>query len=301
MLRMERVGAFPVKLGVAMRALSLSRVAMAQDLSVDKSLVGRWISGGVHPTEHNLARLSALVALRIPEFRLADWFLPPAQFAARFGLPEPALEQVAADFGSSLFGGFLDRTREEAGRRGAAYEGFWRTTRPSLLMTDRLFHDYGMIRRSDNGLLEVQMRGAGLGFSGWMMPSEGNLFVILRDPVGMTPMSLVFRGVSLPRAMVLDGLLLLAGLDTTRTPGVLPIVLERVADLTGNAAADNARCSEIGELELEPLEPLEPEVLRGHIFRGCGPGQGAQGGHGFLTVGAHDSLSRGSTASGLTG
>lgn len=301
MPRMERVGTFPVKLGIAMRALSLSRVAMAHELAVDKSLIGRWISGGVHPTEHNLARITALVAARRQEFRLADWFLSPAQFAQRFGLPEPALEAVTTDFGSALFGAFLTRTREEAGRRDAAYEGFWRTTRPSLLMTDRLFHDYGMIRRSDNGLLEVRMRGAGLGFSGWVMPSQGNLFVILQDPVGMTPMSLVFRGVALPRAMVLEGLLLLAGLDATRTPGVLPILLERIGDLSGDQVRDDEHCETLSELEPQPLEPLDPEVVAARIFRDSGPLAAAQGGAMFLSVGAQDGLSCGTTGEGLAG
>ena len=298
---MERVGAFPVKLGIAMRALSLSRVALAHDLAVDKSLVGRWISGAVHPTEHNLARLSTLLTERVSSFRLADWFLDPAGFAACFGLPEPALEPVADDLGTALLGAFLGRTRDEAERRGAAYEGFWRTTRPSLLMTERLFHDFGMIRRSSNGLLEVRMRGAGLGFSGWMMPSEGNLFVILQDPVGMTPMSLVFRGVALPRATVLDGLLLLAGLDATRTPGALPIVLERIGDLSGDRARDDARCETLSETEPQPLDPVDPEIVKARIFRSSGPLAAAQGGAEFLSVGAHDSLSCGTTGEGLAG
>ncbi len=298
---MERVGAFPVKLGIAMRALSFSRVALAHDLAVDKSLIGRWISGAVHPTEHNLARLSALVASRLAEFRLSDWFLDPGSFAARFGLPEPAPDPVTGDFGAALLGEFLGRSREEASRRGAAYEGFWRTTRPSLLMTERLFHDYGMIRRSENGLLEVRMKGAGLGFAGWVMPSEGNLFAILQDPVGMTPMALMFRGVALPRATVLDGLLLLAGLDATRTPGVLPILLERICDLSGDRAADDARCDALGEEEAQPAEPLDPESVKARIFRDSGPLATARGGSAFLSVEAKDSLSCGSTDGGLAG
>lgn len=298
---MERVGAFPVKLGVAMRALSLSRVALAHDLAVDKSLIGRWVTGAVHPTEHNLVRLSALLSRHVAEFRLADWFLDPGEFAGRFGLPEPLLEPAADNLGAALLGSFLGRTRAEAIHRGAAYEGFWRTTRPSLLMTDRLFHDYGMIRRSDNGLLEVRMRGAGLGFSGWMMPSEGNLFVILQDPVGMTPMSLIFRGVALPRATVLDGLLLLAGLDATRTPGVLPILLERIGDLSGDTGRDDERCESLSEHEPQPIEPLDPEVVAARIFRNSGPRAAADGGPTFLSVGALDGLSCGTTGEGLAG
>jgi hypothetical protein len=55
---------------------------------------------------------------------------------------------------------------------------------------------------------------------------------------------------------VLDGLLLLAALDATRTPGAMPIVLERVGDLSGDAAADEARFDAMEDAAPEPLEPL---------------------------------------------
>lgn len=290
---MDRVAALPEKLALVMRALSFSRVALAQHLAVDKSLVGRWLSGGVHPTEHNLARLTALIAAQQPDFRLVHWFADMGDFAALFGLSAPTDAPVAGDSEVAFLGPFLARTREETRRRGSSYEGFWRTTRPSLLMSDRLFHDYGMIRQAANGLLEVRMRGAGLQFAGWMLPGEGNLFVFLQDPVGMTPMSLVFQGVSLPRAMVLDGILLLAALDATRTPGALPILLERIGDLSGDARADDARCDALAGQEPEPLEPLDPRVVQARIFRTVESG--------FLSVGAQDSLSRGTTGCGLTG
>lgn len=298
---MERVGDFPEKLALAMRAGSFSRVALAQAVQVDKSLIGRWLSGAVHPTEHNLARLAAVIAEVVAAFRLADWFLGADAFAARLGMARAPAEPLPASLRLDLLGPFLDHAHDEAARRGAAYEGFWRTTRPSLLMTDRLFHDYGMIRLATNGLLEVRMKGAGLGFSGWMLPGEGNLFVFLQDPVGMTPLSLVLSGVTLPRAMVLDGLLLLAGLDAVRTLGALPILLERVGDLTGDPARDDARCAGLHDEAPDPLEPLDPVVIEQRIFRSTGPLAAAVGGSPFLTVGAQDSLSRGATSGGLVG
>jgi transcriptional regulator with XRE-family HTH domain len=290
---MERVGAFPEKLALAMRALSLSRVSLAQELAVDKSLVGRWLSGAVHPTEHNLARLTALVEGRMADFRLADWFGESGEFAARFGLPAPQAAPADPDSEIAFLGPFMALSREETARRGAAYEGFWRSSRPSLLMSEQLFHDYAMIRRAANGLLEVRIHGAGLTFNGWGLPGAGNIFAFLQDPVGMTPMSLVFRGVTLPRAMVLDGLLLLAALDATRTPGAMPILLERVGDLSGDAAADDHHCGQMEETTPEPLEPLAPEIRHQRIF-------GAQGSR-SLSVGALDSLSRGTTSRGLIG
>lgn len=280
-----------------MRASSLSRVALAQALGVDKSLIGRWLSGAVHPTEHNLSRLTALIAERNPDLRMADWFGDSGELAARLGLPPPSMAAATVDEGTSFLGSFIAHARDETARRGAAYEGFWRTSRSSALMPDRIFHDYGMIRRVDNGLLEVRMSGAGLNFRGWMMPAEGNLFVYLDDPVGRTPLALMFRGVTLPRAMVIDGLLMLAALDPSRTLAVMPILLERVDDLSGDSQADLERCKGLQDLEPEPLEPLDPETLRARVFRG---GVSLHAGS-FMSVSAADSLSRGSTHEGLRG
>lgn len=298
---MERVGAFPAKLALVLRALSLSRVALAHDLAVDKSLIGRWLSGAVHPTEHNLARLTALVAERRAEFTLADWYRETPDLAARLGvaIPETAVDLASPEL--AFLGPFLIRSREETARRGQTYEGFWRTTRPSMLEPDTLFHDYGMIRRGGNGLLEVRMKGAGLAFGGWMLPGEGNLFVFLDDPVGMTPLSLVFRGVTLPRAMVLDGLLMLAALDPGRTLGAVPILLERIDDLSDDAEADEARFAGLVDAEPIPLDPLDEALVRQRLYRGSGPQAGLAGNARFLSVGAQDSHSRGTTGSGLSG
>lgn len=86
---MEQVVELPEKLGLVLKALSLSRVALAQRLGVDKSLVGRWLSGAVHPTEDNLARLAALVAETIPAFRLADLYGGIGELASRLGVAVP--------------------------------------------------------------------------------------------------------------------------------------------------------------------------------------------------------------------
>ena len=49
---------FSEKLSFVLKALSLSRGALASELNVDKSLVGRWARGSVTPSRQNLARLS---------------------------------------------------------------------------------------------------------------------------------------------------------------------------------------------------------------------------------------------------
>jgi len=293
---MSKVGAFPAKLDMAMRAASLSRVSLAHELAVDKSLIGRWLSGAVHPTEHNLERLTALLAGKIPGLRLANWYDPVEVLAVLLGVSVPADGDGAHFPAGTQFLPFLEAAMAETVRRGAAYEGFWRTSRPSVLVANTVFHDYGMVRCNDQGLLEVSMRGSGLTFHGWLFLLGGNLFVTLHDATGGTPMSLVFRGISLPKAMVLDGLLMLAALDGSRTLAAVPLVLERIGDLSGDRAADDARALELPGMAPAPFDPVPDDQLRSRLFRGAGPA-----GDRHLVVGPADSLSRGTTSEGLSG
>ena len=167
-------------------------------------------------------------------------------------------------------------------------------------MPEQMFHDYGMIRRGRDGLLKVRMRGAGLAFDGFALPVGSNLYAFLYDPTGGTPMSLTFKGVTLPRAMVLEGLLLLAALDANRTPAAVPIVLERVADLTADRVADNARFAALESEAPAPLDPVAPEALAARLYRPVGGGN-SDGREPFLSVGSLAALSRGATSAGLRG
>lgn len=296
---MDHVTDLPLKLDMLMKAASLSRVALAQKLAVDKSLVGRWLSGAVHPTDHNLSRLSSLLGEHFPDFRLADWFEDIGKLAERHGLALDAPDREISLRG--VLGEFLAAVGGEGATRGGAYEGFWRTSRPSLLMPGELFHDYGLIRRGTSGLVEVRMGGSGLEFEGYLIPVAGNVAVYLFDRIGRSPVTCMFKGVTLPRAMVFDGLLLLAALDSARTPVAFPIIVERVGDLSGDREADDLRYAEIIETAPQPLEPVGDDVLRSRIYRDSGPNIAATGGDAFLSVSASSALSRGTTGRGLQG
>lgn len=63
---------FSRKLDLVLKALSLSRGRLAAQLGVDKSLAGRWASGAVTPSAHNLENLTRLVASHRPGFSLLD-------------------------------------------------------------------------------------------------------------------------------------------------------------------------------------------------------------------------------------
>ncbi|MXO61383.1 hypothetical protein GRI89_17715 [Altererythrobacter salegens] len=297
---MGEAPAFSVLFRIALLALGISKARAASLLQVDKSLVGRWAAGTVKPTEHNLARITELVAERVPGFSMHDWQRDIDTFSDLVGV-DPALAHRSVEPPTAVGGGILNcvvEARIETERRGAAYEGFWRTVRPSLVMPDRVFHDYGMIRKGGFGLLEVTMGGAGLTFKGWALPLEGNLFAMLDAMVGFTPLFLIFKGVSLPKVTRLDGLVLHAALDAARTPTAMPILLERVGDLTGDPREDERICSEMGLNDPFEDEADISEEVRSHLFRDTGPTAAAAGGDLFLTVSAVSRLLRGMTPPG---
>src|SRR5687768_7112169 len=64
---------FSAKLSFVLKAFSMSRGRLAADMGIDKSVVGRWVTGAVVPTEHNLMLLTAQFAQRAPKFTSLSW------------------------------------------------------------------------------------------------------------------------------------------------------------------------------------------------------------------------------------
>ena len=234
---------FSSKLDLVLKALSMSRGRLAAELGVDKSLVGRWASGSVTPSQSSMENLTRLVASKRDRFTMLDWDRDLDGLAHTFGLEAPANGAQALAAGNDTEGlpmPVLDMARLTTSRRGASYEGFWETTRPSIMMAGRFFHDRGMVRKAANGLLEFKVGGAGLLFEGWLLPAEGQLFAIMFDTVGQTPIFVIFNGVPLSKASLLDGIVMAAALNSARTPSAYPIVMRRIGDLTGDREADDA-------------------------------------------------------------
>lgn len=292
---------FGERLGLVLKALSISRGRLAADIGVDKSVVGRWCSGSVSPSAHNLARLTQALAVHRPGFTMLHWDAPAADLAAVLGVDTATLrlDQPVAASGPILPESLLAAARHATAGRGRAYEGFWRSSRPSVIMPGRVFHDEGMMRIAPDGYLRLRMGGAGLMFQGVMLPIEGNLFVILHDSVGQTPIFLMLGCVTLPKAQVLDGLAMVASLNAGREPSSFPIVFERTGDLGNDPSADDDRCAAMIEANtsLAP-EGSTPDPLYRHLIRDTGPAAAAAGGALFLTASIATSLARGVTHGG---
>ncbi len=171
--------AFSAKFEFVLKVLCLSRGRLAAELGVDKSIVGRWARGAVKPSADNLARLTALVAARAPGFTVLDWERDPAGLARVLGVdPDTAPGTREWRLSEGPHGELLDQILATTQRRGAAYEGFYRSTRPYSGLPGRFIHDRMMIRRDETALLRFDLRSGRVRVEGWVLPQQNQLFVV---------------------------------------------------------------------------------------------------------------------------
>ena len=291
---------FGARLELVLKALSMTRGRLAADLAVDKSLVGRWISGTVTPSSHNLARLTQYVAERRPGFTMLDWELDTPALAAKLGVGAGAagggLLGPATAFGGLLPAVVVREALALTSLRGDDYEGLWRTTRLSNEMAGRFVHDPLLIRKEANGLLSLRVGVEDMRFEGWTFMTQTQLFTFAADANTGVFVFSIFNAVLRHRAEALDGLTLTLQRNGGGTPVVAACFLERVGELSGDRAADDAAY----EASIRPTPELEegdvPEAVRARLFRDVGPEALKLGGAALMTMGFGDSLSRGPPA-----
>jgi len=285
---------FCKKLELVLKALSTSRGRLAADLGVDKSIVGRWVSGSVHPSAHNLSLLTALVASRVPGFTALDWDRDLESLAGVLGA-DPAV--VAGGKTSRGIEGLplsiLEQVHAGTALRGEAYEGFFRSTRPYVLAPGKFVHDHALIRRDPNGLLRLSMGTAGTVVDGWVLPVGNQLFTVACDVTSGTMLFGIFNGVGTAKAEIVDGLALACALDAGRTPTAHAMVFERIGDLSADPAADDRRFAELTALDPVAPEGSIPESLRNHLLGEFGPSQVALGGDLLLRMPLIRSIAKG--------
>jgi hypothetical protein len=285
---------FSAKLVLALKVLSLSRGRVAAMLGVDKSVVGRWTSGTSQPSSLNLEKLTRLVAQYVAGFKAPDWDRSFTDFAALLGAdPAAAATLAPAPPPAALPLAIMDLVRNTTVLRGAAYEGFFRSTRPYVLSPGRFLHDHGMIRLDRNGLLALRMGTGGTFVEGWMLPVLNQLICIGADVTSGAMVFGIFNGVPHAKAEVIDGLSLGSALDNGRTPTAFAMMFERIEDLSGDREADDRRFQELAARD--PLAPQGsiPKAIEDHLLRDIGPAQAALGGDLLLQMPLMRSLTRG--------
>jgi tetratricopeptide (TPR) repeat protein len=102
-----------------MKTLNVSRSQLAAVVGVDKSEVSRWLSGSGRPSDHNLARISDVLARMKPGFNMTVWEKPRPEFEAFLGI-EPAVAPAPSE-------------GEASPARGATGPG-WLRLRPRTLV-----------------------------------------------------------------------------------------------------------------------------------------------------------------------
>lgn len=289
---------FGAKLELALKRHSMSRAQLASALNVDKSLVGRWVAGSVTPSAHNLTRLTRHFAVLQPGFTMLDWDRDIGDFAALLGAPMPSA--VTPTPGAGALDGFplaiMGQIREATARTARDLECFFRTTRPAEAAPGRFLHDQGILRLHANGLLEVRMGVRETVYQGWLFPVRGQLFCIATDAVNGALVFAIFSSAPTGRIQRLDGVTL--GSSSGSLPGLAaaPIVLDRIADLSGDPEADDHRYLQM--LTNDPLAPegsIPPEVLA-QLSQDFGPSHLATGGEWLLKIPLHRSLARSMSA-----
>lgn len=282
---------FSAKLSLVLKVFSMSRGRLAADLGIDKSVVGRWVTGAVKPSAHNLSLITALVAQRQPGFTSLDWDRSLPALAALLGA-DPASSPGLAPVPGLHFA-ILAQAQANTILRGAAYEGFFRSTRPFLTLPGRFIHDHGMMRLDPTGLLRLHMGTAGTFFDGWVLPIQNQLFCIAEDITSGAPFFAILNGVGTSRADLLDGVSLGSALDSGRTPTAMAMILERVGDLSGDREADDAHFAELAARDPVAPQGSVPDDIRDHLLRDIGPSHLAAGGDLLLRMPLSRSISRG--------
>jgi transcriptional regulator with XRE-family HTH domain len=282
------------KLAFVLKALSLSRIQLAAELGVDKSVVGRWVTGAVAPSAHNLAKLTALVARRASGFSVLDWDRDLAGVAAALGVEGyDGRTDSAPLYGDGPPLTLLDQSASITRFRGPAYEGFYRSTRPYAQHPGKFIHDHILLRRAANGLMSFDQMTGGVSVEGWVLLLQNQLFCMGCELTSGSLAFAIYNGVSTIKAGRLDGILLNCALDPSRTPTATPIVVDRIADVSEDEAADCKRLAEMASFEPVAAEGSLDPALVAHLLRDSGPAAAAQGGDLLLRMPLIRSLSRG--------
>lgn len=284
---------FSAKLALVLKLFSMTRSRLAADLEIDKSVVGRWLTGAVRPSAHNLALITALVAQRAPGFSILDWERNLPGLAELLGADPNTIPGLSGPSSSALPIAVLDQALAVTALRGAAYEGIFRSTRPFIMQPGRFLHDHSMVRRDPSGLLRLTMGTGGTVVDGWCLLLHNQLFCIAADVTSGSMLFGIFNGVATARADVMDGLSLGSALDGGRTPTATAMILERVCDLSDDPAADDRRFAALVARDPVAPEGSIPDHICRHLARDIGPAQLALGGDWLLSMPLSRSMSRG--------
>ena len=224
---------FASRLRLALARANLSPAALGAAVGVDKSVVSRWLAGRVRPTQHNLSRIAAVIAERLPGFTMLS-FDSPEMFPAKGegGAASPGNHALPVPFA------LLDSARNETARRGMEYFGiyslyYWSFGQPGK------FARMTLMFRPENGLIEARYGAEGFVFKGWALLMLNRMYLVMSEERFEAMAFMVLNAGQQPKARFMTGVLT-GPAEGLLVPTSAGIVLVRTADLSADPAADLA-------------------------------------------------------------
>ena len=263
---MQIPDSFADRLRLAMKQANLSPAALGAAVGVDKSVVSRWISGRVRPTQHNLSRIATVLAQALPGFSVLTFEAPADAFRALLhpGIPVPpaAVTPPAAPTGDQCLPipfNLLDAARRETARQGVEYFGvyrmyYWAFSEPGKIA------QMALMLRPEAGLIEARYGAEGYAFHGWALLALNRTYVIFAEQRFEAMAFLVLNAGRQPKVRFVTGVLS-GPADGLLVPTSSPVVLVRERDLLGDRDSDIARFQQ--DCDLNPIiavEDLPPGV-----------------------------------------
>lgn len=289
--RPDQNAEFATRLGFLLKALGWSRGRLAVELAVDKSVVSRWLSGATVPGDHNLSRLSSLIARHVPGFSMLDWDLPLAELSSRVGVAPPTAPAPPADAVSFDLGDLpsLAAARIDTGGRARRYCGLWRLLRPMMAQPDSFVCEHLVISR-EAGWLRARVHNiiSELPAKGFLADGQLYLFVSVQNAL----VTLLFNRVDDPIIDQIDGLILSPTVKTGQTPCASRIVLQRMAHGEPDEAEVSALlAAHAAERRIVHASDMPPD-LAAALLPESGPAAHARGGDRLLRAATDRSLIR---------
>lgn len=258
---MEIPESFSGRLQLALKQTNLSPGALGAAVGVDKSVVSRWVSGRVRPTQHNVTRIAAILADRLPGFTVLTFEAAEPEFRSilRLDRPETPVGEVSQSLAIPF--GLLDASRRETARHGVEYFGTYMLYYRAFSQPGRIAR-MPLLLRPENGLIEARYGAEGFSFRGWALLMLNRLYVILAEQRFEAMAFLVLNAGSQPKARFVTGIIT-GPAEGLLVPTASPAVLVRLRDLSDDPAVDLALFA--ADSALEPMiDPSEapPSVLR---------------------------------------
>lgn len=214
-----------------MADLNISRVTLARELAVDKSVIGRWLTGVNQPTGHNLTRLTDIVRRHWPDATLDFWHLPPPEIRAAEAPAQPAA--ASADCGLVVSGlRAQSRPNVDANYVGL-WGGFYQSTQNRGSVVLAMMHLW-----TDRSGLRCTFTEGKVSASGAAIAIGARLHLILEiEPLHDRLCLFIFNGVGSPDAAAMDGVYSISAGDTVTCAAASPVVMFRIGDANDYARA----------------------------------------------------------------